>query len=136
LFDKLAADFGPFTLDVCATAEIAKCERFYTKADDGLRQPWTGRCWMNPPYGRAIGHWLRKALESAQEGSAELVGCLVPARTDTRWWHGYAAKGEVEFLPGRVRFGGAKSGAPFPSAVVVFRGAPAGAEGATKREAA
>jgi site-specific DNA-methyltransferase (adenine-specific) len=123
LFDKLAARFGGFTLDCCATADNAKCAAYFTRADDGLAQTWTGRVWCNPPYGRAIGLWLRKALESVQSGSAELVVCLVPARTDTAWWHDIAAKGEVEFLPGRVRFGGASSGAPFPSAVVVFRNA-------------
>lgn len=90
-----------------------------------LTQPWRGRVWCNPPYGRTIGLWLARAWEAAQEGSAEVVVCLVPARTDTRWWHDYCARGEVRFIPGRVRFGGAKSGAPFPSAVVVFRNAAA-----------
>jgi phage N-6-adenine-methyltransferase len=86
LFDRLADRFGGFTLDVCATTDNAKCAAYFTRAQDGLAQSWTGRVWCNPPYGRAIGHWLRKALESVQGGSAELVVCLVPARTDT---HGY-----------------------------------------------
>jgi phage N-6-adenine-methyltransferase len=84
-----------FTLDVCATAENAKCERFYTEADDGLAQEWVGTCWMNPPYGRTIGKWMRKAWESAQKGAT--VVCLVPARVDTKWWHDYAARGQVTF---------------------------------------
>lgn len=116
-FDQLNAEFG-FTLDVCATADNAKCERFYTKEDDGLTQPWTGRVWMNPPYGRTIGHWMRKAYLSAQQGAT--VVCLVPARTDTAWWHDYAAKGNVRFIRGRLKFGGHQNPAPFPSAVVVF----------------
>jgi phage N-6-adenine-methyltransferase len=121
LFAALAAEFGPFDLDVCATAEDAKCARYFTQAEDGLRQRWSGRVWMNPPYGRAIGQGMHKALEVARSGEADVVVCLVPARTDTRWWHDYAARGEVRFLPGRVRFGGGQNSAPFPSAVVVFR---------------
>lgn len=74
---------------------------------------------MNPPYGRTIGLWMRKAYTSAQEGAT--VVCLVPARTDTAWWHEYAMRGEVRFLRGRLKFGGHKNSAPFPSAVVVFR---------------
>lgn len=91
------------TLDVCATAENTKCQRFFSPIDDGLKQTWTGTCWMNPPYGRAIGQWMRKAYESAQAGA--LVVTLVPARTDTEWWHEWASKGEVRFIRGRVRFG-------------------------------
>jgi site-specific DNA-methyltransferase (adenine-specific) len=75
----------------------------------------------NPPYGRAIGEWMRKAWESAQRG-AEVVVCLVPARTDTAWWHDYATRAaEVRYLRGRLKFGGANNGAPFPSALLVFR---------------
>jgi site-specific DNA-methyltransferase (adenine-specific) len=136
LFDRLTAQFGGFTLDCCATAANAKCASYFTRADDGLAQPWTGRVWCNPPYGRTIALWLRKALESVQSGSAEVVVCLVPARTDTRWWHDYAARGEVEYLKGRIHFGGAKAGAPFPSAVVVFRNARGGAESVTKLDVA
>jgi site-specific DNA-methyltransferase (adenine-specific) len=125
-------------MDACANQHNAKCAACFTRADDGLAQAWAGRVWCNPPYGRAIGLWLRKALASVRCGSAELVVCLVPARTDTRWWHTYVLQGaaEVEYLSGRVRLVGARSGAPFPSDVVVFRGAPAGAAGATNGEAA
>lgn len=117
-FDKLNAEFG-FTLDVCASPENAKCERYFTKADDGLAQEWTGVCWMNPPYGREIGHWMRKALESSATGAT--VVCLVPARTDTAWWHDCAMHGEIRFIRGRLKFGGHKNSAPFPCAVVIFR---------------
>ena len=118
-FDKINAELGPFDLDPCATPSSAKAPRFFTKDDDGLAQSWTGKVWMNPPYGRAIGHWMRKAYEEAKKGAT--VACLVPARTDTAWWHDYAAKGEVRFIRGRLRFGDAKANAPFPSALVVFR---------------
>lgn len=107
-----------FDLDVCASAENAKCEIFYTEEDDGLAQEWEGNCWMNPPYGREIIHWMRKAYESSLRGAT--VVCLVPARTDTKWWHEYAMKGEIEFIRGRLKFGDAKNSAPFPSAVVIF----------------
>ena len=109
-----------FETDVCATAENAKCPRFFTKEDDGLSQEWTGICWMNPPYGRQIGAWMRKAYESSIDGAT--VVCLVPARTDTAWWHDFAMKGDIEFIRGRLRFGGHKNPAPFPSALVVFKG--------------
>lgn len=119
LFDKLHAVYG-FGTDVCATPENAKCLRYFTKADDGLAQQWSGTCWMNPPYGREIGAWMAKAYRSAQAGAT--VVCLVPSRTDTAWWHDYAMKGDVTFLRGRIKFGGHKNSAPFPSAIIVFRG--------------
>lgn len=120
-FDALDDEFH-FTTDVCASAGNAKCERFFTKESDGLAQYWTGVCWMNPPYGREIGRWMRKAYHSSLTGAT--VVCLVPARTDTAWWHDYAAKGQVRFVRGRLKFGGHRNAAPFPSAVVVFRPEP------------
>jgi phage N-6-adenine-methyltransferase len=118
LFHKLDQEFH-FTLDVCALPENAKCERFFSPNDDGLKQPWDGVCWMNPPYGRMIGKWMEKAFNEWEKGV--LVVCLVPARPDTEWWHRFALRGEIRFLRGRLKFGKAKSGAPFPSAIVVFR---------------
>ena len=117
-FDALASEFGPFDLDVCAIPENAKCVRYFSPEIDGLLQQWRGTCWMNPPYGRDIGTWMSKAYESSLEGAT--VVCLVPSRTDTAWWHDYAMKGRIRFLSGRLKFVGAKDGAPFPSAVVVF----------------
>ena len=117
-FDSLHAEFG-FSVDVCATKENAKCKFYFSPSMDGLTHPWKGVCWMNPPYGREIGKWVRKAYESALGGAT--VVCLLPARTDTAWWHDYAIKGEVRFLRGRLKFGGQKNSAPFPSAVVIFR---------------
>lgn len=112
-----------FTLDVCATPENAKCRRFYTRADDGLSQPWTGRVWCNPPYGREIGKWVARAELAARTGEAEVVVCLVPARPGSGWFQDIAMKGEVEFIRGRLRFGGQDCAAPFDSALVVFRNA-------------
>ena len=117
-FEKLNEQFN-FNLDVCATRDNAKCARYFTSEENGLAQEWTGVCWMNPPYGKEIASWMRKAYESSQKGAT--VVCLVPARTDTGWWHDYAMRGEVHFVRGRLKFGGSKSAAPFPSAVVVFR---------------
>jgi phage N-6-adenine-methyltransferase len=117
-FDALDAEFG-FDLDVCASPEHAKCRRFFEPAVDGLKQRWEGVCWMNPPYGRGIGAWVRKAYESSLLGAT--VCCLLPARTDTQWWHRYVMRAtEVRFLKGRLKFGDAKAGAPFPSAIVIF----------------
>lgn len=117
-FDNLNQEFH-FTLDVCATSENAKVSNYYTKQDDSLSLEWTGVCWMNPPYGKTIKQWVKKAWESARKGST--VVCLLPARTDTTWWHDYCMKGEIRFIRGRLKFNGCKNAAPFPSAVVIFR---------------
>lgn len=124
LFEELNAEFG-FNLDVCAITENAKCERYFTPRVNGLAQCWRGVCFMNPPYGREIGRWVAKAYEEAAAGAT--VVCLLPARTDTRWFHDYCVKGEVRFIKGRVKFrrNGKTGPAPFPSMVVVFR-APQG----------
>lgn len=120
LFDKLDAEFH-FDLDVCAMPENAKCEQYYTPEQDGLVQEWTGTCWCNPPYGRQIGKWVKKASECGTT-----VVMLIPARTDTKWFHDYIyGKAEVRFLRGRIKFvsagGDVMDAAPFPSMVVVFR---------------
>lgn len=110
-----------FDVDVCASPENSKCPKYYTKEDDGLSHRWEGSCWMNPPYGREIGAWVQKAAESSLKGLATVV-CLLPARTDTAWWHDWVVPfGEVIFVRGRLKFGNAKASAPFPSAVVIFR---------------
>lgn len=117
-FDDLNCEFN-FDVDVCATRENSKCEVFYSPEDDGLSIPWSGVCWMNPPYGRDIKNWVKKAYES----DATVV-CLLPSRTDTSWWHDYCMKSDdIRFIRGRLKFGGSKNSAPFPSVVVVFKGA-------------
>lgn len=121
LFDELNEEFG-FEIDVCATHQNTKCDRFFHRYIDGLKQPWHkyGTCWMNPPYGRDVGKWIKKAYEEAQLGAT--VVCLLPARTDTAWFHDYIlGKAEIRFLRGRLKFEGAKNSAPFPSMIVVFR---------------
>ena len=118
LFDELNSEFG-FILDVCADNLNTKCTQYFSRSTDGLPQTWHGTCWMNPPYGREIGKWMAKAHESSLEGVT--VVCLVPARTDTKWWHEYAMRGEIRYLKGRLKFGNAKNSAPFPSAIIVFR---------------
>ena len=117
LFNKLDEHFH-FQTDVCANSANAKCSHFFTREQNGLSQEWGGSCWMNPPYGREINQWMKKAVESAEKGAT--VVCLVPARTDTAWWHDYAMKGRIYFIRGRLKFGGSKNSAPFPSAVIVF----------------
>ena len=121
LFDLLDGEFG-FTLDVCAAAGTAKCERYFSPADDGLIQDWSQDiCWMNPPYGDQIEIWMRKANEQVELGAT--VVCLVPARVDTGWWWDSCICGEIRFLKGRVKFrtpGKEDQSAPFPSAVVVL----------------
>jgi site-specific DNA-methyltransferase (adenine-specific) len=120
LFDLLHKEFK-FTLDPCSTHANAKCARHFTREDDGLSQSWGDEVvFMNPPYGLEIAHWMAKAHDSARHHGATVV-CLVPARTDTAWWHRYAMKHEVRLLRGRLKFGDGKNSAPFPSAVVVMR---------------
>ena len=123
LFDYLNQEFR-FTLDPCSTDLNAKCAKHFTKQEDGLRQLWADEVvFMNPPYGAAIAQWMKRAHEASVHERATTV-CLVPARTDTRWWHQYAMRHEIRFLPGRLRFGRSEQSAPFPSAIVVMR--PAG----------
>ena len=119
LWNQLDAEFH-FEIDVCATKENSKCSIYFDPDKDGLKQDWTGVCWMNPPYGRQIGRWIEKAFIESQRHGA-LVVCLLPVRTDTAWWHDYVSKGEIRFIRGRLKFGGGKTSAPFPSAVVIFR---------------
>ena len=112
---------GLLGTDVCATEENRKGPHFYTEAEDGLAQEWAGLCWMNPPYGRGIGAWVEKAWRSAHSGNAT-VYTLLPARTDTAWWHDYVMQAsEIRLIRGRLKFGGCKNAAPFPSALVIFR---------------
>lgn len=118
LFDELNEEFY-FMLDPCATKENAKCESYFTKEDDGLKQEWFTHVFMNPPYGREVGKWVKKAYEESQEGC--LVVCLLPARTDTKWFHDYCLKGEIRWIKGRLKFSGMKNSAPFPSMIVIFR---------------
>jgi phage N-6-adenine-methyltransferase len=119
-YDRLHAEFN-FTLDPCSDGANNKCALYFTAEQDGLTQAWAPyTTYMNPPYGRVIGDWLRKAYEESREGAT--VVCLIPARTDTKYWHDYVMKAaEIRFVKGRLKFGGSKNSAPFPSAVVVFR---------------
>ncbi len=119
LFDELDAEFH-FTLDPCASPDNAKCKKFYTYHDNGLNKDWSGEVvFMNPPFGREIRHWMAKAYREALNGA--VVVCLIPARTDTHYWHEYAMKGEIRYIRGRITFEGMKHNAPFPSVIVIFR---------------
>ncbi|MAK51090.1 DNA N-6-adenine-methyltransferase [Marinobacter sp.] len=119
-FDRLERRFQGFDRDVCASDHNAKCKNYWTKEDDALSKTWTGYCWMNPPYGRQIGEWVKKAYESADSGEATVV-CLLPSRTDTKWWHEYVMRADtLWFVKGRLKFEGAPNSAPFPSVVAVF----------------
>lgn len=117
LFERLHGEFH-FTLDVCADATNAKVARYYDLEANGLTQPWDAMWWCNPPYGRAIGEWTRKAATSDAPGVM-----LLPARTDTKWFHEdiLPCADEVRFIRGRLYFGGAPSAAPFPSLLALFR---------------
>lgn len=123
IFDPLNEEFH-FTLDVCAQPWNAKCDNFLSPEICGLTgSSWQGTCWINPPYGRGIGQWIRKAYESSLIYGSTIV-CLLSARTETAWWHDYCMKGEVRFVRGRIHFTdeNGKTGRPrFGNAVVIFR---------------
>jgi site-specific DNA-methyltransferase (adenine-specific) len=117
LFDLLDREFH-FDIDVAATPTNAKCPIFFTPYEDGLVQDWEDEvCWLNPPYGRTIQHWMEKAYRESKKRAK--VVCLVPARIDTQWWYDYCTQGEIRFLKGRLTFSGYGT-APFPSAIVIF----------------
>lgn len=118
LFKALHDEFN-FTCDVCATMANRKVPYFYSPQQDAFKRRWHGINFCNPPYGRGIDKWFAKALESAKDGATTVILC--PARCDTNWWFDYARLGEVRLLKGRLRFKGAPSSAPFPSALVIFR---------------
>jgi len=129
-FDLVDAEFG-FVLDAAALAASALCVEWYgpdhpdPERRDALVRDWAvdsgGRpVWLNPPYGRVIKQWVAKAEETMSRGG--VVVCLVPARTDTAWWHDHCINKQVRYLRGRLKFGNQKNSAPFPSAVVVMDG--------------
>lgn len=118
LFDELNKEFN-FRFDVCASKQNTKCGLYLTKEDDALKVNWSlGWKWMNPPYGRGIGEWIKKASEERK------VVALIPARTDTKYFHDYIYKKkhtEIRFIKGRLKFSGSKNSAPFPSMLVIFK---------------
>lgn len=134
-FQQLNSEFH-FTLDPCCQEYSHKCAKFYTADMDGLSQSWEGeRVFCNPPYGREIGHWVRKCYEEAQKPNT-IVVMLIPARTDTRWFHEYIYQKnnvEIRFIKGRLKFINRQlmsytpdgdfqtQSAPFPSMAVIFR---------------
>ena len=119
-FDKLNDEFR-FTLDPCSTHENAKCYKHFTEEENGLLQDWGNEVvFCNPPYGRQIKDWVKKSYEESQKDNTTVV-MLIPARTDTIYFHEYIYhKAEIRFIKGRLKFGNAKNSAPFPSMVVIF----------------
>lgn len=119
-YDKLNSEFH-FTLDPCANETNAKCAKYYTRIEDGLKQDWGGEIvFCNPPYGRELGKWVRKCRMESWKPNTKVV-MLIPARTDTRWFHEHIYnKAEIRFLKGRLKFGNSKASAPFPSMLVIF----------------
>lgn len=121
-FDELNKEFN-FTLDPCATSENAKCTKYFTVEDDGLKQDWSKDIvFMNPPYGREIKRWINKAYEESQKGAT--IVCLIPPRTDTSYWHNYifGKADDIRFIKGCLKFGGSKNPAPFPTAIIIYKG--------------
>ncbi len=107
-----------FTIDAAATRKNTQLPRFFTAEQDGLAQDWSGhRVWLNPPYGKTMPLWMAKAATADA-----LVVVLVPARTDTAWWHDWVISEatQIAYVRGRLSFEGARSSAPFPSAIVTY----------------
>lgn len=120
LFSVLDGEYH-FTLDPCATEKNAKVKKYFTKQTDGLAQNWQGnRVFCNPPYGKKIGDWVKKCYDESRKPNTTVV-LLIPARTDTAYFHDYIlGKSDIYFLRGRLHFGNSKNGAPFPSIICVF----------------
>jgi phage N-6-adenine-methyltransferase len=123
LFESVSSEFD-FTLDAAADSINTRCSKFFTVADDGLKQDWGEHCvWLNPPYGESGGKlsdWIKKAAHAAAKGATVVM--LIPARTNTSWFHDICLRyGEVRFIRGRPKFGGAKHGLPQPLCFVIFR---------------
>lgn len=130
-FDQLNKEFS-FALDAAATVKSAKCPMYYTPETDGLKQTWNvgGAVFCNPPYGREVGKWVKKAYEESRFGTTIVL--LIPSRTDTTYFHDYIYRyAEIRFIRGRLKFtdedgnptvdkNGRPVGAPFPSMVVVY----------------
>lgn len=117
LFKILDDEFN-FTLDVCANEKNKKVFNYYSENDNALNKNWVGICWMNPPY-KDMKKWIIKAYNESVINNSVIV-CLIPARTNTSWWHDYCMKGEIRFIKGRPKFEGCKHGLPQPLAIVVF----------------
>ena len=120
-FDKLNEEFD-FNLDPCANSDNAKCKKYFTLDDDGLEQSWEGFVvFCNPPYGKNINKWVKKCYNESKKPNTKVV-LLIPARTDTKYFHEYIYRkvSEIRFIKGRLKFGNSKNSAPFPSMVVVF----------------
>lgn len=124
LFDKLNQEFN-FEWDLAASPENALCKNFYTQENDGLKQNWNGICWLNPPYGdkqSKMVDWIKKAYNSTQENENLTVVMLIPARTNTKWFHSFCLKSaELKFICGRPKFGDSLHGLPQPLVFVVFK---------------
>ena len=120
-FQALDREFS-FTLDPCATEANHKAPNFYTIKEDGLAQSWAGQVvFCNPPYSQAA-QWIEKAYQEGHQANTTVV-LLIPARTDTRYFHNYILnRSEIRFIKGRLKFGGSKNAAPFPSMIVIYRG--------------
>jgi len=120
-YDELNLEYN-FTLDPCCSTQTAKCQKYYTEEDDGLSKDWGGETvFMNPPYGRGIDKWIKKAYNEGMKKDTTVV-CLIPARTDTKYWHDYCMRAkEIFFVKGRLKFSSSQNSAPFPSAIIVFR---------------
>jgi site-specific DNA-methyltransferase (adenine-specific) len=121
-YNELNDEFS-FSLDPCADQSNHKCEKYFTKQDDGLSKDWSGETvFCNPPYGRAIKNWVKKCFDEVYNGNCQCAVMLIPARTDTAWFHDFIyQKAEIRFVRGRLRFGDSTENAPFPSMVVIFK---------------
>lgn len=121
LFDSLNKEFN-FNLDPCCNEDNKKCEKYFTKEQDGLKQDWGGyTVFVNPPYGRELYKWVKKSYEESKRANTKVV-MLIPARTDTRYFHEFIYRNakEIRFIKGRLKFGNSTSNAPFPSMIIIF----------------
>ena len=116
IVEPLIKEFN-ITKDVCASSENHKLPDYWTKEDDALAKTWEGNCWMNPPFGRHISKWVRKAYSEASNGTKV---CLIPVRSNTKWWAEVSPNSEIRFINGEVNFNNEPRGLWLPMCIIIF----------------
>lgn len=118
LFDVINQEFN-FNLDVCALPENAKCKNYFTPEIDGLKQDWTGICWMNPPFNKELKKWIIKARDESKKHNS-IICCLVPFRGNTIWFRDVCMDAEIRFIIGEVNFNELERGLWLPMCLMIF----------------
>lgn len=118
IVNPLIKEFDLHT-DVCASAQNHKLSHYWTKEEDAFRKEWKGNCWMNPPFSKNLSKWVKKACSDAEKFGGTKV-CLIPVRSNTKWWAAVAPKAEIRFINGEVNFNNEERGLWLPMCIMLF----------------